>query len=125
MRAIILIGLIALALPAAAEEIRVSRVIDGDTFEAANGARIRLCGIDAPEKRESGGSAATEFLRSIIAGQALTCAPPSRSRLCKGPGRSYGRKVMQCRLPDGRDVSALMVSVGHARWAPKYLRQAP
>lgn len=123
MRITIAILITALSLPAAAEEIRVSRIIDGDTFEATDGARIRLCGIDAPEKRERGGSAATEFLRSIIAGQALTCVPPSRSRLCKGPDRSYARLVMQCRLPDGRDVSALMVSVGHAKWVLKYLRQ--
>lgn len=123
MRALILCGLIVLAAPAAADQIRVARVIDGDTFEAASGARIRLCGIDAPEKRENGGPAASEFLQSLIADKALTCAPPSRSRLCRGPDRSYGRKVMQCRLPDGRDVSAIMVAVGHAQWVAKYLRQ--
>ncbi len=32
---------------------RVKRVIDGDTFELENGERVRLIGIDTPEKWES------------------------------------------------------------------------
>jgi micrococcal nuclease len=34
-------------------DIRVKRVIDGDTIELENGQRLRLIGIDAPEMHES------------------------------------------------------------------------
>ncbi len=33
--------------------IKVKRVIDGDTFELENGEKVRLLGIDTPEKRNS------------------------------------------------------------------------
>jgi micrococcal nuclease len=36
-----------------AGEYGVARVIDGDTLELANGARVRLIGIDAPETQAS------------------------------------------------------------------------
>jgi len=35
------------------QDIKVSRVVDGDTLELENGQRVRLIGIDAPEMHES------------------------------------------------------------------------
>lgn len=48
---------LALAATAGAEELRVVRVSDGDTFTGLDAAnrqiKIRLHGIDAPERREA------------------------------------------------------------------------
>lgn len=44
----------------------VKRVIDGDTFELANGEKVRLICIDAPEKGEQGYEESTEFLEILI-----------------------------------------------------------
>ncbi|HEY2134514.1 MAG TPA: thermonuclease family protein [Xanthobacteraceae bacterium] len=90
-------------------------VVDGDTIHVA-GNRIRLEGIDAPERDQSCndadgrawlcGQAATRQLRERIRGQSLTCRPRARD--------VYGRVVAACALPDGADVDAWLVRQGWA-----------
>lgn len=48
------------------ETARVTYVIDGDTFELQNGDRIRLIGVDTPERDEYLYAEATEELRRLI-----------------------------------------------------------
>jgi endonuclease YncB( thermonuclease family) len=86
---------------------RVSGVIDGDTFRIAGlDRRIRVWGLDAPEQGRPGGSAATAALTRLISGQQLGCRQRDIDR--------YGRIVGQCFLPDGRDITALMIATGTA-----------
>ncbi len=84
--------------------------IDGDTigFYDKEGVRhsLRLWGADAYERSEPQGPAATQALSSLIQGQMLECD-------ITHPG-SYGRFVGQCILPDGRDLSCVIISQGHA-----------
>ena len=47
----------------------VSRVIDGDTLELANGETVRLVGIDTPERGECGFDAATANLERLVVGK--------------------------------------------------------
>lgn len=44
----------------------VTRVIDGDTVVLESGERVRLLGIDAPERGETGAAAATAQLRAFV-----------------------------------------------------------
>ena len=56
------------ALPAAAWPALVERVIDGDTIEVLADQRrltVRLSGIDAPERGQPGGAAASRFLQEL------------------------------------------------------------
>ncbi|MGE0605889.1 MAG: thermonuclease family protein [Pirellulales bacterium] len=59
-------------------EYAVARVVDGDTLLLANGARIRLIGVDAPETVKPGepvaawGPQAAEFTRAFIGRQPVT-----------------------------------------------------
>lgn len=46
--------------------VTVARVIDGDTFELANGKKVRLLGVDAPEKNKYFYSEAKEKLKELI-----------------------------------------------------------
>lgn len=85
--------------------------IDGDTLKL-DGQRYRLWGIDAPERDEPGGDAATRALRRIIGNQVLRCDVLDVDR--------YARPVVICHLPDGRDLACEMVSQGHASDWPKY-----
>lgn len=95
-----------------------TRVIDGDTLEVA-GVRVRLWGIDAPEKRQvcrsgrktwSCGGLAEAALRSRSAG--LRCEEKGKDR--------YGRVLGVCfEGPD--DINAWLVSEG---WALAYRRFA-
>ena len=91
-------------------------VIDGDTIHAA-GLRVRLWGIDAAERDQIGGPAATAALTAIIAAaDGLACNPIDQDR--------YGRTVARCDIIGGRadshDLSCALVRSGHARDWPRY-----
>lgn len=101
--------LILLPLIAVADIMGTATVTDGDSIKI-NGERIRLHGIDAPEKKQmckrggqtwACGEAATEALRGIVEGRhAVTCKEIDRDR--------YGRIVGKC-MADYVPVSAAMV----------------
>jgi endonuclease YncB( thermonuclease family) len=85
----------------------VARVTDGDTFRLQGiDKAIRVWGLDAPERKDPGGPAATSAMRDLITGQTLTCRNVNIDR--------YGRIVGQCFLPDGRDIAAEMIRRGVA-----------
>ncbi|WOI58028.1 thermonuclease family protein [Palleronia sp. LCG004] len=82
-----------------------ARVIDGDTLDIS-GVRIRLAGIDAPEISHRQGRRAKRVLARLCRRKTIT------ARFL--PGKTYGRRVATCYLPDGRDLSAVMVRRGMA-----------
>ncbi|MBX6375267.1 MAG: thermonuclease family protein [Acetobacteraceae bacterium] len=97
-----------------------ARVIDGDTIEVA-GRRVRLHGIDAPERDqacERGGRSyacgeeATRALAQLLAGREVRCAGRGQDR--------YGRVLAVCRA-GGADIGEAMVRAG---WAVAFRRYA-
>ena len=52
-------------------ESRVSRIIDGDTFDLVNDERIRLADIDTPESYETGYYQAKNALSYLISGKSV------------------------------------------------------
>ena len=95
---------------------------DGDNLVAhIDGVRenMRVCGIDAPEvpnfgrPGEPGGEAAA-YLESLVTDRqvALYATPQGRDR--------YGRLVVVAVLPDGREVSCVMIAAGHAEEDARY-----
>jgi micrococcal nuclease len=56
------------------ETVTVKRVVDGDTFETTSGRKVRLIGINTPEKKSNDplNREATELLRSLVEGQEVT-----------------------------------------------------
>lgn len=90
--------------------MQLQRVIDGDTF-VASGKRIRMWGIDAPEKEHPSSWAATQLLKGFLEEGELTCKLVDVDR--------YERDVMHC-LIDGLDVGSMMVQVGMAEDFTKY-----
>jgi endonuclease YncB( thermonuclease family) len=87
------------------EPLEFQRVIDGDTF-IASGRKIRVWGIDAPEKDEAHHLAATMFLESTLQQGNLTCKFVEKDR--------YKRDVMHC-FVDGLDVASALVQMGLAK----------
>jgi len=47
----------------------VTRVVDGDTFDASASGRVRLADVDSPESYEPGFDEATDALASMIGGR--------------------------------------------------------
>ena len=88
----------------------VARVIDGDTVQCADGRRIRLRGVDTPERGEQNYREATRALRQRIEGRTVTVVPHHRSygRVVgdvQYRGRNIGREMHdQCysRAPEPR-----------------------
>ena len=118
----LLVGLTLITAPAAAGEIvgKVARVADGDTFTIGR-TRIRLCGIQAPERRDPGGPAATAMMRRLIAGRTIRCIPVGEGTPCDGssPHASHDRVVAQC-FAGSRDLAEAMVRAGRADDWPRF-----
>jgi endonuclease YncB( thermonuclease family) len=91
------------------------RVVDGDTLHAGD-QRIRLLGIDAPEKAQTCrdaqgrswacGLAATARLQALVAHGQVACAPQGHDR--------YGRTLAVCSAGDVADVGRVLVRAGYA-----------
>ena len=111
---------LALIHPAHAVPARIVSVIDGDTIDvelAAGGdrIRIRLFGIDAPERKQPGGEAARVFMFAFLF-QTVAIEPQG-----KRPDR-YGRTVTTVYLPGGESLQALLLEAGLAWVWPRYCR---
>ena len=95
------------------------RIVDGDTLRIG-AHRVRLYGIDAPERAQNCdgadrrpypcGAAASAALTRMIGGARPDCAERDRDR--------YGRSVAVCSVA-GRDLNRAMVAAG---WAVAYVR---
>jgi len=90
---------------------RADHVRDGDTV-VVSGVPIRLQGLAAPELGEKWGRASREAMQRIVAGERLHCELTGE--------RSDDRSIGVCRLDDGRDIAAILVSEGLGRDCQRY-----
>lgn len=88
----------------------LERVIDGDTFISFN-QRIRLWGIDAPEKDSRFYLASKLYLEVLLEKEPFSCHYKYKDR--------YKRLVMQC-FSKGEDIARMMVQMGLAKDYFKY-----
>lgn len=86
---------------------RVTHVRDGDTIEVA-GRPIRFATLDCAETGTRAGTRAYRNMRALVSGKTLSCRLTGR--------KSYDRWIGACRLPDGRDLAAVMVQSGACTW---------
>ncbi len=94
---------------------RVVGVSDGDTITVLHngkGKRIRLHGIDCPEKRQAFGNRAKQFTSKLVFGNTVTVQVMDRDR--------YGRTVGVVLLPDGRSLNHELVRAGLAWMYRRY-----
>lgn len=90
-----------------------ARIVDGDTFYLEGvETRLRLWGVDAPEKDQPGAAEATQALTQLLAGRTLACEEMDRDR--------YARIVARCTLDDGRDIARIMIDIGAATEMTRY-----
>ena len=114
--------------PAAEKIVGKARVVDGDTI-TINTTQIRLEGIDAPESEQiclgangstwQCGKTATQHLSSLLKGLNVSCEKSGEDQ--------YGRTLAVCKLADGTNINARMVSNGVAlafvRYSTRYLSE--
>lgn len=118
----ILLALTAFCMPVAAAAHNFAGhavAVDGDTLEMS-GERVRLHGIDAPERmqtcKRSGaawacGRDAAALLSEMVAGRTVECTARDRD--------AYGRIVAACRA-GASDLAGVMVREGMAIALPRY-----
>ena len=111
------IALLVLAVPSGGEDFqgKVVRIVDGDTIEVLHSLRaerIRLHGVDAPEKSQAFGSRARQFTAGLVFGRIVTVREKGRDR--------YGRTLAQIALPDGRILNRELVANGFAWHYKRY-----
>ena len=100
-------------VPSSAEKHTLKRIIDGDTVELTDGTRIRLHGIDTPERDQPYGKQATMQLDKLL-GRTVYVEEKDKDR--------YGRVVAVLWSADGTNANAAMVCGGHAWWYKRYAR---
>jgi endonuclease YncB( thermonuclease family) len=103
---------------------KVLAVSDGDTFtmESETGkVRIRVCGIDAPERGQPGYGQAAGVLSNMIEDKTLHCLQVGEGTVCDGRSKptSRDRIVAQCFL-DKADIAEEMVKSHTACDWPKF-----
>ena len=101
--------LVARGASAGVIEGRVVAVADGDTVTVLDARKrqqkVRLTGIDAPEKRQPFGDASRQHLAGLVFGREVEARCPKRDR--------YGRWLCKLRV-DGRDANFAQLTAGMA-----------
>jgi len=94
---------------------KVVKVVDADTIHLLDAFKtlhkVRLSGIDAPERRQAFGHKSKDYLAALVAGKLITVDWHKRDR--------YQRIVGKI-IHEGRDVNLLLVRAGLAWWYRKY-----
>ena len=112
MRRILITILIMFPLLLSAQVLkgRAVGITDGDTFTLlVNGneqVKIRIDGIDAPEKKQDFGNRAKEYLSGMIWGKELTVKVSKKDK--------YGRSIGKISTPEIPDVGLEMIKAGLA-----------
>src|SRR5437016_13132033 len=126
MRLLIAMVAAILCSPAIAADYlgKVLAVSDRDTFTTvADGAkvRVRICGIDAPERGQAGYGQAADVLSSMIEGKTVHCLQVGEGTVCDRRSRptSRDRIVAQCFL-DKVDIAEQMTRSGTASDSPTF-----
>ena len=90
-------------------------MIDGDTIEVLNGHhsdRIRLSGIDCPEKGQVYSKKAKQAASALVFGKQVTLQTHGKDK--------YGRTLADVLLTDGTNVNQELVKEGWCWWYRKY-----
>lgn len=120
MRTLLLPCLLLLAMNASAETLRgrVVGIADGDTLTLLDANyqqhKIRLSGIDAPEKRQPFGAQSKSSLSALTFDQVATAECPKQDR--------YGRWVCVVSIHD-KDIGQEQVKRGMAWWYKQYAKE--
>ena len=105
----------ALALAATSFTGQVVGISDGDTLsvmQQGKAVKVRLHGVDTPEKRQPFSTKAQQFTADLAFKQTVTVVVHDTDR--------YGRLVGDVLLPDGRSLNRELVRAGLAWWYRQY-----
>lgn len=109
------LALIAMASQSLADEVKVIAITDGDTVRVIDSGkgeiRVRLDGIDAPERKQPFSDKSKQALSEKVFGKTVELEDKGKDR--------YGRTI-GILMVDGRNINREMVAEGWAWWYRKY-----
>lgn len=94
---------------------QVVAIADGDTLSVSHDGttrKLRLCGIDSPEKAQTFGQQAKNFTSDMALGQQVHVTVVGKDR--------FGRSISEVSLADGRNLNDLILEQGMGWWYEKY-----
>jgi micrococcal nuclease len=109
MRFIIISVFLILSQLVFAQKVKVTRVVDGDTYVIETGEKVRMIGIDAPEMSTDFGNDAKEHLKTLIEGKTIELQPDKKT----GDKDRYNR-LLRYAILNGEDINLRMVCDGFA-----------
>lgn len=121
-RPLLLLLLVQFSAPSFADTLhgRVVRVLDGDTVSVLDASntehRIRLMGIDAPEKKQPFGNKSKQSLSDLVYEKQVVVEYSKQDRY----GRTVGKVIV-----NGRDANLEQVNLGMAWHYKKYQKEQP
>jgi micrococcal nuclease len=89
---------------------RVAHVVDGDTLDVGR-ERVRVLGIDTPERGECGYTPASRATAGLALGRVIQLEADET----QAARDRFGRTLAYVRLPDGRDLGEVLLRRGLAR----------
>lgn len=118
-KSVILFFITAFSLIAAQAIIEgnVIGITDGDTIRILRGKeeiKVRLYGIDCPEKKQAFGSRAKQYASELVFRKNVKVISHGNDR--------YGRVIGEVILEDGRSLNKEMLKAGMAWWYEQYAK---
>jgi endonuclease YncB( thermonuclease family) len=107
---------------------RVVHVVDGDTLDVLVSrdigfggvvtypVRLRLARVNAPKGKSAAGKEASAFLAGLLPAGGVVDLVTVKPYKYSGPATGPGEYMTEITLPDGGNVSDVMVATGHAVW---------
>jgi len=116
---ILFISLFSISFAANAQTCKVIKIIDADTIRvdcAGVSDRIRLCGIDSPEKKQPYSKEATALVKQLLKGGSVELVEVERDRYQRMVAEVFVGKTF---------VNAEVVKAGYAYEYKKYSKKCP
>lgn len=95
--------------PASVSAVKVTRVIDGDTIELENKQKVRLLGVDTPERGQCGFQQAKKNMQDMVLAKRIILVSDGKQTTDK-----YGRLLRYVDLGD-KDIGLEQIKDGLAK----------
>jgi len=97
------------------QDVKVIRIIDGDTFEIENGDKVRMIGIDAPELKDNNGLESKNHLKLLIENKYVSLIKDEKNK-----NKDFFGRLLRYVYLDNYDVNLKMIEDGYANVYTKF-----
>ncbi|MDC6480774.1 thermonuclease family protein [Flavobacteriaceae bacterium] len=111
----LLLLLLFIPLVSFGQDVKVIRIIDGDTFEIENGDKVRMIGIDAPELKDNEGLESKNHLKLLIENKYVSLIEDKKNK-----NKDFFGRLLRYVYIENTDVNLKMIEDGYANVYTKF-----